>query len=186
MCCSSWPWTCSWFKQFSHCPKWFIQSIVLLHWKSWLYTKVVQLQQAERASLQGVRYKKGKCFQSQGKLDPSTNEEVRGAVLLEEGVEVIPQLGHPVQHPKQLFLVSIDVTVWLYQLPPQVTDQKAIGWLHVVRESQHPVTGDRKNRVRVSVGTLPGFIPCQSGPLPACLPLMPADFFSNDRRWRWQ
>lgn len=53
-------------------------------------------------------------------------------MLLKEGVEVVPQLGHPVKHPKQLFLVSVDVAVGLHQLPPQVTDQKAVGWLHVV------------------------------------------------------
>lgn len=81
-------------------------------------------------------------------------------MLLKEGVEMIPQLGYPVKHPKQLFLVGIDVTVRLYQLPPQVTDQEAIGWLYIVGEGQHPAARNGENGVRLAMRTLSVVIPC--------------------------
>ena len=67
-------------------------------------------------------------------------------MLLQEGVQVVPQLGHPVQHPQQLLPVGVDVAVRLHQLPPQVANQEAVGGLHVVGEGQHPVARDAEGR----------------------------------------
>lgn len=67
-----------------------------------------------------------------------TNEEVRRAVLLQEGVQMIPQFGHPVQHPDQVLVGQISLILRLHHLPVQVAHQEAVGWLHIVGEGHHP------------------------------------------------
>lgn len=67
-----------------------------------------------------------------------TNEEVRRAVLLQEGVQMIPQFGHPVQHPDQVLIGQASLILRLHQLPVQVAHQEAVGWLHIVGEGHHP------------------------------------------------
>lgn len=67
-----------------------------------------------------------------------TDEKVRGAVLLQEGVQMIPQFGHPVQHPDQVLVGQAAFMLWLHQLPVQVAHQEAIDWFHIIGESHHP------------------------------------------------
>ena len=67
-----------------------------------------------------------------------TDEEVRGAVLLQEGVQVVPQLGHPVQHPDEVLVGQALLVLGLHQLAVEVAHQEAVGWLHVVGERHHP------------------------------------------------
>jgi len=91
------------------------------------------------AEPQGKHSKAAPKEDIEGKGVPGrTDEEVGGAVFLQEGVQMVPELGHPVQHAQQLLLVGVDVCVRLQQLPPQVAHQEAVGWLHVVGEGQHP------------------------------------------------
>lgn len=80
-------------------------------------------------------------------------------MLLQEGVQVVPQPGHPVQHPQQLLPVGVGVAVRLQQLPPQVADQEAVGRLHVVGEGQHPEPGAGGPGVGVSSSGRPSLVP---------------------------
>lgn len=69
-----------------------------------------------------------------------TDEEVRRAVLLQEGMQMIPQFGHPVQHPDQVLVGQASLVLRLHQLPVQVPHQEAVGRLHIVGEGHHSKT----------------------------------------------
>ena len=59
-------------------------------------------------------------------------------MLLQEGVQVVPQLGHPVQHPEEVLVGQVPLVLRLHQLPVEVAHQEAVGRLHVVGERHHP------------------------------------------------
>ena len=57
-------------------------------------------------------------------------------------MQVVPQLGDPVQHAEEGLVaggvVDLLLLLGLHRLPVQVPDQEAIGGLHVVGEGHHP------------------------------------------------
>lgn len=59
-------------------------------------------------------------------------------MFLQEGVEVVPELGHPVQHPQEVLVGQAPRLLCLHQLPVQVAHQEAVSRLHVVGEGHHP------------------------------------------------
>lgn len=72
--------------------------------------------------------------------DQLTDGDVRGAVGLQEGVEVLPGLGDPVDDLDEVVAASVPVNLRLDQLPPQETAQEAFHRLSVVG-TQHPPGG---------------------------------------------
>lgn len=77
-----------------------------------------------------------------------TYEEVWGAVLLQEGVQVVPELRDPVENVEKFLVVSREVPLFVVGLrgfPVQVPQQEPIGWFHVVGECDHPVNTCKKN-----------------------------------------
>lgn len=73
-----------------------------------------------------------------------TDGDIRGAVCLQEAVEVVPNPRDPVNNLHQLHVARSAADLRLYQLPPQVTTKEAFHWLHVVG-TQHP-PGQRTHR----------------------------------------
>ena len=59
-------------------------------------------------------------------------------MLLQGGVQVVPQLGHPVQHAEEVLVGQVPLVLRLHQLPVEVAHQEAVGRLHVVGERHHP------------------------------------------------
>lgn len=49
-----------------------------------------------------------------------TNEEVRGAVLLQECVEMVPELGHPIQYPQEIVIAQAFVVFCFHELSVQI------------------------------------------------------------------
>lgn len=73
-----------------------------------------------------------------------TDGDVRGAVSLQEAVEVVPNPWDPVNDLYQLYVARSAANLHLNQLPPQVATKEAFHWLHVVG-TQHP-SDQRKYR----------------------------------------
>ena len=63
-------------------------------------------------------------------------------MCLQEIVEVLPCLGHPVDDLNQVIAARVLIDLCLYQLSPQETAQEAFNWLRVVC-AQHPPTDDQ-------------------------------------------
>lgn len=63
---------------------------------------------------------------------PLTDGDVRGAVCLQEAVEMVPNPRDPVDDLHQLYIARSAADFRLDQLPPQVATQEAFHWLHVV------------------------------------------------------
>ncbi len=66
-----------------------------------------------------------------------TNGHVRGAVGLQEAVEVVPDLRDPVYDLHQLRVTCSAADLYLDQLPPQKPAQETFHRLHVI-STQHP------------------------------------------------
>ena len=66
-----------------------------------------------------------------------TDGDVRGAVCLQEAVEVVPNPRDPVDDLHQLHVPRSAADLRLDQLPPQVAPEEAFHRLHVVG-TQHP------------------------------------------------
>ena len=60
---------------------------------------------------------------------------------LEELVEVLPHLGHPVDDLSQVVVPGARLDLRLDQFPPQVATQETLNGLHVV-SAQHPPGGE--------------------------------------------
>lgn len=62
-------------------------------------------------------------------------------MLLQEGVEVVPELRHPVQDVEkrlEMCRVLSGVLVGFYSFPVQVPQKEPIGRFHIVGERDHP------------------------------------------------
>ena len=66
-----------------------------------------------------------------------TDGDIRGAVCLQEAVEVLPGLGDPVDDLDQVVAARVLIDLRLDQLPPQETAQEPFDRLRVVG-AQHP------------------------------------------------
>lgn len=66
-----------------------------------------------------------------------TNGDIRGAVCLQEAVEVVPDPRDPVDNLHQLYVACSAADLHLDQLPSQVAAKETFHWLHVV-DTQHP------------------------------------------------
>lgn len=69
---------------------------------------------------------------------PLTDCDVRGAVCLQEAVEMVPNPRDPVDDLHQLYVARPAADLSLNQLPPQVATQEAFHWLHVVSTQNPP------------------------------------------------
>lgn len=70
-----------------------------------------------------------------------TYGDIRGAVCLQEPIEVLPGLGDPVDDLNQVIAAHVLSDLCLYQFPPQETAQESFDWLCVVGAQHPPVTG---------------------------------------------
>lgn len=66
-----------------------------------------------------------------------TYGDIRGAVCLQEAVEVLPGLGYPVDDLNQVIAAHVLIDLRLYQLSPQEPAQETFDWFSVIR-AQHP------------------------------------------------
>lgn len=66
-----------------------------------------------------------------------TYGDIRGAVCLQEAVEVLPGLGYPVDDLNQVIAAHVLIDLRLYQLSPQEPAQETFDWFGVIR-AQHP------------------------------------------------
>lgn len=66
-----------------------------------------------------------------------TYGDIRGAVCLQEAVEVLPGLGYPVDDLNQVIAAHVLIDLRLYQLSPQEPAQETFNWFSVIR-AQHP------------------------------------------------
>lgn len=66
-----------------------------------------------------------------------TNGYVRGAVGLQEAVEVLPGLGHPVDDLHQVVASCAPIDLCVNQLSPQETAEETLDRLRVIG-AQHP------------------------------------------------
>lgn len=67
-----------------------------------------------------------------------TNGDIRGAVCLQEAVEVVPDLRDPLDDLHQLRVPRAAADLSLDQLPPQIAAQEALHRLHVVGTENPP------------------------------------------------
>lgn len=70
---------------------------------------------------------------------PLTYGDIRGAVGLQEAVEVVPGAGHPLHYAHQLRATRAAADLCLQKLPPQVASQEALQRLGVVGTQNPPV-----------------------------------------------
>lgn len=68
-----------------------------------------------------------------------TYGDIRGAVCLQEAIEVLPCLGDPVDDLNQVIAARVLIDLRLYQLAAQETSEETFDWLCVVC-AQHPPT----------------------------------------------
>lgn len=73
-----------------------------------------------------------------------TYGDIRGAVCLQEAIEVLPGLGNPVDDLNQVITAHALIDLRLYQLSPQETAQEASDRLSVVGAQNPPVIGQQK------------------------------------------
>lgn len=71
-----------------------------------------------------------------------TYSDIRGAVRLQEAVEVLPGFGDPVDDLNQVVAAHVLVYLGLYQLPAQEATQKTFDWLCVIG-AQHPPNAEQ-------------------------------------------
>lgn len=101
-----------------------------------------------------------------------TYEKVRRAVLLQESVEVVPELRHPVQDVEEGLEVRRVLPCFLvrfHSFPVQVPQQEPVGRFHVVGERDHPgvKTGKSKDALNQRC-TLAGFESAAAGGAGVC------------------
>lgn len=67
-----------------------------------------------------------------------TNGDVRGAMGLQEAVEMLPGLGEPVDDLDEVIAAHTLGDFRLDQLPPQEAAQEALHWLRVIGAEYPP------------------------------------------------
>lgn len=76
-----------------------------------------------------------------------TDGDVRGAVGLQEAVEVMPDSRDPLDDPHQLCIALSAADLCLHQPPPQEPTQEALHWFSMVG-TQHPPRQDTHTGTR--------------------------------------
>lgn len=79
---------------------------------------------------------------------PPTYGDVRGAVCLQEAVEVMPDLGNPVDDFHQLHVPHPPTDLRLHELPPQEPTQETLHGLRVVGAKHPPGRSHKFSRTK--------------------------------------
>lgn len=93
---------------------------------------------SEEAYAPGPPHSRPTCLLSPG--PPPTYGDIRGAVSLQEAVEVMPDLGNPVDDFYQLHIPHPPTDLRLHELPPQEPAEETLHGLRVVG-TKHPPGG---------------------------------------------
>lgn len=93
--------------------------------------------------------------------DRLTHGDIRGAVCLQEAIEALPGLGHPINDLNQVIAAHVLIDLCLYQLSPKEAAQESFDWLSVVR-AQHPPARGQVSKGGWEAGQLNNIFKCMN------------------------